>query len=170
MAFTFEMISVEQLKKDWEELNWPMTGENSLENAEIVMPRRATYLSAGYDIFAPINIILHPGASITIPTGLKIRLPDGFFLMIVPRSGLGFKYQIGLANTVGIIDADYYNNPTNEGHILVKLVNHGDKYCTIMAGQAFCQGIVMKHFILDDDLALKEAETRKGGIGSTDKE
>lgn len=168
MVYAFEKISIEQLTKDWEKLGWPMTGENSLEYADIIMPRRATAYSAGYDIFAPINIILHPGESITVPTGLKILIPIGYFLMIVPRSGLGFKYQIGLANTVGIIDADYYNNPDNEGHILVKLVNHGDKDCLINAGQAFCQGILMQHYILNDDFT--EKETRKGGIGSTDKE
>lgn len=168
MTYAFEKISIKQLKKDWEKLGWPMTGENSLENAEITIPKRATAHSAGYDIFAPINIILHPNESITIPTGLKVHMPIGYFLMIVPRSGLGFKYQVGLANTVGIIDTDYYNNPDNEGHILVKLINHGDKDCPINAGKAFCQGIVMRYYALDNDHAAKE--TRKGGIGSTDKE
>lgn len=168
MAFAFERISIEQLRKDWEKLGWPMTGENSLEDAAIIMPRRATSYSAGYDIFAPINIVLHPGESITIPTGLKIHIPIGYFLMIVPRSGLGFKYQIGLANTVGIIDADYYDNPDNEGHILVKLVNRGDKDCFINVGQAFCQGILMQHSFFIGESAANE--TRKGGIGSTDKE
>lgn len=85
-------------------------------------------------------------------------------LMIYPRSGLGFKYQISLANTVGVIDADYYFSD-NEGHIFIKLVNRGDKPVHIKAGEAFAQGIFMEYGIVEDDHV--EA-TRNGGIGSTD--
>ena len=163
----FFRVSDEQLKRDWEKLHWPMTDENSLEDAVFRMPTRATMDSAGYDIFAPINLLLRAGESMTIPTGWKVALPTGSFLMLVPRSGLGFKYQIGLANTVGIIDADYYDNPDNEGHIMVKLVNRGDKDCRIYAGKnAICQGIILDYIITDDDFPGKDI--RAGGFGSTD--
>lgn len=162
----FFKVSDEQLKKDWEKLEWPMSGENSLEDALFKNPRRATASSAGYDMFAPINLLLKPGESMTIPTGFKFRVPSGYFLMIVPRSGLGFKFQIGLANTVGIIDADYFDNVDNEGHIFVKLVNYGDKECRIEKGKAFAQAIILKYFITDDDNV--EEIMRLGGIGSTD--
>ena len=127
---------------------------------------RATRYSAGYDIFAPFSFMLDPGETITIPTGYKIELEQHQFLMIVPRSGLGFKYQLGLVNTVGIIDADYYNNPNNEGHIMVKLVNRGDKPIHVEKGAAFCQGIIMSYEVTNDDNVLF---ARNGGLGSTDK-
>ncbi len=86
-------------------------------------------------------------------------------LMIYPRSGLGFKYQICLANTIGVVDADYYFS-NNEGHIFVKLVNRGDKSVHINLGDAFAQGIFVEYGITEDDHV--EA-TRNGGFGSTDK-
>ena len=164
--YKFHKVSEEQFKKDCVVLHhW---GHAAADSAEIIMPRRATMDSAGYDIFSPISFVLHPGKTIDIPTGLKAELPTGTFLMIVPRSGLGFRHQICLANTVGIIDADYYNNPENEGHIIVKLVNRGETDCIIRAGQAFCQGIILDYLITDDDYPGKEV--RSGGFGSTDKE
>lgn len=163
----FYKVSDEQIRKDWMEHHWPISGENSLEDAKFIIPRRATAESAGYDIFSPINLLLRAGASIVIPTGLKVELDPGHFLMIVPRSGLGFKYRIGLANTVGIIDRDYYNNSNNEGHIMVKLVNNGEKDCRILAGTAICQGIILPFDICSGDKASLE---RTGGLGSTDKE
>lgn len=81
------------------------------------------------------------------------------------RSGLGFKYQICLANTIGVVDADYYFS-NNEGHIFIKLVNRGDKSVHINLGDAFAQGIFMEYGITEDD----HVETsRNGGFGSTDK-
>lgn len=163
----FYKVSKKQFELDCLKLHWVMTGENSFETAEIKLPARATFASAGYDIYAPINFVLHPGAVITIPTGLKVELDPFKFLMIVPRSSLGFKYQLGLVNTVGIVDRDYYNNPDNEGHIMVRLINRGDKDCRIFAGTAFCQGIIMPYYTCRDDEVYTN---RIGGFGSTDKE
>ena len=132
----------------------------------IKWPQRATSESAGYDIYSPFDLTIQPGDVVTIPTGFKIELPPRTFLMIVPRSGLGFKYQISLSNTVGIIDADYFNNPDNEGHIFVKLVNRGNEVCHIKKGQAICQGIVMLYMTTIDDKPMQEE--RNGGLGSTD--
>ena len=134
---------------------------------EIKIPRRATKKSAGYDFYMPFPITLRSGGTCTIPTGIKLEMPSGYFLMIVPRSGLGFKYRIGLANTVGIIDGDYFNNPDNEGHIMVRLVNNGPAPVHISMGGAFCQGIILPYFLTDDDDVQEE---RSGGLGSTDKE
>ena len=132
------------------------------------MPKRGSTYSAGYDIYAPYDFILKPGESIVIPTGLKCKINNNWFLAIVPRSGQGFRYGLRLSNTVGIIDGDYYNNPSNEGHIFIKLkldVNAGETL-DISQGQAFCQGIFLPYGLTIDDNIDTE---RNGGLGSTDK-
>jgi dUTP pyrophosphatase len=135
------------------------------EYNDIVLPKRATKSSAGYDFFAPIDINLAPSQTIKIATGIRVKIEDGWFLAIYPRSGLGFKYRLRLDNTVGIIDADYFN-ADNEGHIFIKLTNCGDKPLSVAKGQGFAQGIFTEFGItLDDDAC----EIRTGGFGSTDK-
>lgn len=155
----FEKISYEQAKIDGLENYWD----------NLKLPKRATMGSAGHDIFAPYDFTLYPGKEIKFPTGMKIKLDKSKFLMIVPRSGLGFKYGVQLSNTVGIIDADYYNNPKNEGHIWVKLsypiLDKHQQSLTIHAGDAVCQGIVLPYYKLENDTT---DETRNGGFGSTD--
>ena len=76
------------------------------EYKDIKLPKRGSVGSAGYDFFAPFSFDLEPNETIVIPTGIR-WMSDGYLkvLKIYPRSGLGFKYQLGLANTVGIIDA-----------------------------------------------------------------
>ena len=74
---------------------------------DIKLPARATRGSAGYDFYAPYDFTLAPGQWTKIPTGIRIVLDDDKFLLIAPRSGLGFKYRLQLDNTVGIIDSDY---------------------------------------------------------------
>ena len=132
---------------------------------DIPLPRRATKCSAGYDFFAPCNVTLEPGQTVTIATGIRAVMPEDVFLMIVPRSGLGFKYKLRLNNTVGIIDADYALSP-NEGHIFVRMTNESDKKLEINKGEAYAQGIFVKYCITSDDDTTDE---RQGGLGSTDK-
>lgn len=133
------------------------------EYNNIKMPRRGTALSAGYDFFAPYDIDLLPWDETLVPTGIGVELDEDKFLMCVPRSGLGFKFGLGLANTVGVIDADYFH-ATNGGHIMAKLTSQ-DKPIHIDKGQTFMQGIIMSYFRTVDD---KETRTRVGGFGSTD--
>ncbi len=131
---------------------------------EISLPKRATIGSAGYDFFAPFDISLAPNQTIKVPTGIRVKIDQGWVLKIYPRSSLGFKYKLGLDNTVGIIDSDYFN-ADNEGHIFIKMTN-GDKPLLIEKGKAFAQGIFVEYGITVDD----ECENlRVGGIGSTDK-
>lgn len=135
---------------------------------EIKTPKRATKYSAGYDFFAPFGFVLKPGETITIPTGIKCNLDEDKFLAIVPRSGLGFKYKLRLTNTLGVVDADYFNNEANEGHIFVKISNENNenKELKVNKGEAFAQGIILSYFTTADDKVTKE---RKGGFGSTTK-
>ena len=138
-------------------------------NDEVVikLPRRATKGSAGYDCFAPFDVLLEPGEDAKVPTGIRAYMKQGEALMAFPRSGLGFKYYCRLANTVGIIDSDYYYSD-NEGHIFVKLRNEGNKPLIIRQGEAMCQFIFIPCLLADGD-SFEKGETRNGGFGSTTK-
>lgn len=134
----------------------------------IELPTRATSGSAGYDFKCPLACFtLHPGETIKIPTGIRVKIDDGWFLGVFPRSSLGFKYRVQLDNTIGVVDSDYYNSD-NEGHIFVKLTNDGkaDKTVAISAGDAFAQGIFLPFGITYNDEATG---IRNGGFGSTNK-
>lgn len=131
----------------------------------IILPKRATKGSAGYDFFAPETFSLNPKETIKIATGIRAKIADGWVLAIFPRSGLGFKYRLTLDNTVGIIDSDYFN-AENEGHIFIKMTNLGDKTLTVEKGKAFAQGVFLPFGITVDDSC---ENVRTGGFGSTDK-
>ena len=132
----------------------------------IILPKRGTKSSAGYDFVSPIAFVLKPGESTVVPTGIKVMMNNDEFLGIYIRSSLGFKYNMRMCNQVGIIDADYYNNEENEGHIFVKIKNEGDKEVSINVGDRIVQGIFTKFLLTDDDSTTEE---RLGGIGSTNK-
>jgi dUTP pyrophosphatase len=131
----------------------------------ICLPRRATSGSAGYDFFLTSDIVLAPGETVKIPTGIRARMEEGWVLLLYPRSGLGFKFRLQLNNTVGVIDSDYYDSD-NEGHIFIKMTNDSNegKTCVIERGTAFAQGIFMPFGITADD---DTSEVRNGGFGST---
>ena len=131
---------------------------------DIILPKRSTKNSAGYDFYSLYDITIKPNERVVIPTGIKAMMNKNEFLGIYIRSSLGFKYNIRMCNQVGIIDADYYNNKDNEGHIFVCLQNESDKEVVIKKGDRFVQGIFMSYLITDDDSAT---DTRNGGIGST---
>ena len=162
----FEKVSLNQFIKDWIDTfgNKPDHIITEIYN-NIKLPKRKTRYSAGYDIATPLSFTLKHGESIKIPTGIRCRMKEENVLLIHVRSSIGFKYHTVLANITGVIDADYYN-ANNEGHIFVKLVNHGDKDLVVNAGDNIVQGIFMKYDITDDDIADGE---RVGGIGSTGK-
>ena len=134
----------------------------------IKLPERSTSGSAGYDFFLSLPVLDIPmNSSVTIPTGIRCKIDEGWVLKVYPRSGHGFKYGVHLANTVGIIDADYYG-ANNEGHIHIKLVNDGllKKQIELIQGDAFCQGVFVPFGTTVDDKAYAK---RTGGLGSTDK-
>ena len=129
----------------------------------INLPVRATKGSAGYDFCCPFEVTLKPSETIKIPTGIRCRIDEGYVLQIYPRSSFGFKYQMVLLNTVGIIDSDYYE-ADNEGHIIIAVANHGNKDMVIKEGERFAQGLFVRFYLADED----EVKTnRHGGFGST---
>jgi dUTP pyrophosphatase len=164
----FEKVSFEQFKKDYIDCFNEEDESKIKEIYDLIkLPKRATKGSAGYDFYSPITFALKPCEIIKIPTGIRVKIEDGWFLANFPRSSLGFKYRLQLNNTVGIIDADYYN-ALNEGHIMSKLTNDSkeNKSVTIEQGSAFCQGIFLPFGITVDD---DSNEVRTGGFGSTTK-
>lgn len=143
----------------------------ALPLAEIPLPRRATAGSAGYDFVCPMEVSLAPGEAVTIPTGIRCEMQPGWVLMLFPRSGLGFEHRLSLANTVGVIDSDYFH-ADNEGHIMVRIVNgqlppcNGGEMFTIAKGERFCQGVFLPHGLAEED---EVHVSREGGFGSTGK-
>lgn len=131
---------------------------------DIVLPKRSTKYSAGYDFYSIMDFKLNPGERKVIPTGIKCIMNDNEYLAIYIRSSLGFKYNVRMCNQVGIIDKDYYGNIENDGHMMVALQNEGDKILEIKKGDRFAQCIFTPYYITDDDTANGD---RLGGIGST---
>ena len=151
----FEHVSAEQYAKD--------AAPGAMPVGEIPLPRRATAGSAGYDFVCPADVTFAPGEMAVIPTGIRVTMQPGWVLVTCPRSSLGRKHGVRLANTIGIIDSDYYF-ADNEGHIMVMLVNGGDHVVTIARGERFCQGILLPHGLAEEDEVTAQ---RQGGFGST---
>lgn len=157
----FEKVSKEQFIKDSNDL----LGINMPDYEAVIIPKRATTGSAGYDFVCPFDLTLKAGEMIKVPTGIRCFIESNYVLQIYPRSSLGFKYQICLANTVGIIDSDYYN-ADNEGHIIVALVNRGNKDLEIKKGDRVVQGILTEYFTAEEE---EVTTIRTGGLGSSNK-
>ena len=160
----FEKVSFEQFKEDCQAVF------GSFEAAwyeDLCLPKRATKGSAGYDFTSPMDVSIKPNELIRIPSGIRVRIEEGYVLNIYPRSSLGFKYQMTLANTTGIIDSDYYGSD-NEGHIFIKITNDSNenKIVSVKMGEGFAQGIFLEYGICEDD---DVCEIRNGGFGSTTK-
>lgn len=118
------------------------------------LPARDSKLTAGYDIYLLEDLELRPNEIIKLPTGVKAYFQSDEVLMIFIRSSMGFKYNIRLVNQVGIIDADYYNNKDNEGHIFIKIQNEGKEVVKFNAGDSIAQGIFLKYLVTKSDVNL----------------
>lgn len=140
------------------------------ENKNINLPKRKTKFSAGYDVEAAEDIIVpsfQKGMAPTlVKTGIKAYMPDDEVLLLYNRSSNPKKKGLVLANSVGVIDKDYYGNQDNDGHIMFAFYNIKDEDITIKKGEAIGQAIFQKYLVTDDDIAEGE---RVGGFGSTNK-
>ena len=140
------------------------------ENESINLPVRKTKYSAGYDIEAAEDIIIpafkRGDAPTLIKTGLKAYMMDDEVLMLYNRSSNPKKKGLILANSVGVVDKDYYGNPDNDGHIMFAFYNIKAEDVEIKKGEAIGQAVFQKYMVTDDDIASGE---RTGGFGSTDK-
>lgn len=140
------------------------------EDKNINLPKRSTKYAAGYDVEAAEDTIIptfKPGVKPTlIPTGLKAYMQDDEMLCLYNRSSNPKKKGLVLANSVGIVDKDYYGNADNDGHIMYAMWNFKNEDVKIEKGERIGQAIFQKYLIADNDNAEGE---RKGGFGSTDK-
>ena len=163
------------------------------EDKNIHLPERKTAGSAGYDFEVAEDIVIPSWselfatmAEITrgemtlddmaaftkkmktkptlVPTGIKCQMADDEYLELSVRSSCPLKHWLILANSVGIIDSDYYNNPDNEGHIMFQVINLSPSPIKLQKGDRIGQGIIKKYIITEDDAAVGE---RLGGFGST---
>ena len=140
------------------------------ENMGINLPTRKTKYSAGYDIEAAEDVVIpsfKKGINPTlIKTGIKAYMQDDEVLYLYNRSSNPKKKGLILANSVGVIDKDYYGNPDNDGHIMFAFYNIKEEDIQIKKGEAIGQAVFQKYLITDDDKADGE---RIGGFGSTSK-
>ncbi len=155
----FEKISFEQFVKD--------VKDDRMLYDSMELPKRSTKTSAGYDIRSVEAGIVKPGEAKAFKTGLKVCMNPDEVLYLYSRSGHGYKYNVCLMNSVGVIDSDFYNNPDNEGHFQVKLLNLGENDFEVKVGDKIAQGVFMKYLTVDDEEEIKSK--RKSGLGSTGK-
>ena len=145
------------------------------ETAQINIPTRSTAHSAGYDfecaeditIPSIFRLALCGGDTIKptlVKTGVKAYMQQDEALFLYNRSGNPFKKGLVMANSVGVVDSDYYSNPDNDGHIMFAFYNFYPVDVEIKKGERIGQGVFEKFLKADDDSA---AEERKGGFGST---
>jgi len=138
------------------------------ENANINLPVRSTKNSAGYDIEAAEDCIIpafNAGQKPTlIKTGLKAYMQSDEVLILANRSSNPGKKGLILANSIGVVDSDYYGNPDNDGHIMFAFYNIKEEDIEIKKGERIGQGMFQKYLVTDNDFANGE---RTGGFGST---
>ncbi len=132
-------------------------------DVEIKLPTRATEHSAGYDFYSPVSVTIQPNEMVMIWTDVKAHMYYDNALLIIPRSSMG-KQPIMIANTVGLIDSDYYDNESTDGNIGFRLLNLGNTPYEIKVGDRIGQGIFIKYGTVKDD---NTTATRSGGFGST---
>lgn len=130
-----------------------------------VLPTRADEGSAGYDFYSPVDVTIPPKGIVKILTQIKCSLAPRDVLMLYVRSSIGIKKNLMLANGTGVIDSTYYNNPDNEGNIIIALYNYGDEPQTIECGDRIAQGVITSFYTVENDVVLSDKRT--GGIGSS---
>lgn len=167
---------------------------NKYKDCGLPLPQPATPGSAGLDLRAAHDAVIPPfmakygqypkGGAVTIDeneknikdidgrltlvsTGLKVHLDDNYFLTIVPRSSMPYKQWLFVGNSPAVIDADYYNNPDNEGEIFVQLINMTPNPLHIKKGDKIGQALFIPYVLPEN--VKPENDKRLGGHGSTDK-
>lgn len=165
----FEKVTFEQYQKDIKDIigdEYPVEQIKKIYE-RIQLPRRISAGSAGYNFYIPFTVRMLSGNTVKIPTGIRVRIVEGWMLQCYPASGIGSKYRLQLDDTVGIIDRDYYFTD-NEGHIFAKITDdsRNTEVLQLKAGSPFMQGIFVQYGITEDDDA---EESRKGSFGNIER-
>lgn len=138
------------------------------ENANINLPRRSTKNSAGYDVEAAEDTVIPAfklgQKPILVKTGIKAYMEPDEVLILANRSSNPGKKGLILANSIGVVDSDYYGNPDNDGHIMFAFYNVKEEDIEIKKGERIGQAIFQKYLVADNDISQGE---RTGGFGST---
>jgi len=164
----FEKVSFEAFKRDINDY-YGKVSDDAIEKLydNIVLPERKTKYSAGYDVCTPIPVVIPPGQSRVIPTGIKVVFAEEemetWCLKLYARSSIGIKDKVVVTNAVGIIDSDY-QFAENDGDMMLALTNIGSSEKMYRPGHRICQAIFEIHGITSDDAAFGK---RTGGLGST---
>ena len=133
--------------------------------SQVNLPRRATKLRAAYDLYSAAEVTIEAGQMGQIPTGVKAYFQNDEVLYLYSRSSFPIKYGLILPNSVGVIDADYYNNSSNEGELFLLVYNITNYSVTVPQNERIAQAVFAKVLRSDDDWV--NDEIRKGGFGST---
>lgn len=156
--------------RKFEYVNRILSSGYETKEPQFELPKRSTKKSAGYDFINPETIEIPPytigSKPVLVPTGVKVYMPDDEYLMLVNRSSNPKKKFLVIPNSMGIIDADYVDNPDNEGEMMFAFYNLSNEPVIIEQGEKLGQGIFQKYYITDDDNAEGK---RTGGFGSTGK-
>lgn len=131
------------------------------------LPKRSTKHSAGYDFYNPEEVSIEPHSLKLVKTGIKSKFPHSIVLKLYNRSSNPKKKGVMLANSVGIVDADYYNNPDNDGEIGFMFYNFTNEVVTFAKGDKLGQGIFEQYFTVTNEEEI--TSERSGGFGSTGK-
>ena len=137
---------------------------NNSKNNNIPLPHRGTSQAAGYDFYSPLDVLVAPNETVLIWTDVKVALGANECLKIYPRSSTAVKKNLVLKNSVGIIDADYFENSDNNGNIGIPLLNTGKKVELVRKGEKIAQGIFETFLTTLND---SQTNIRTGGFGST---
>lgn len=156
--------------RKFEYVNRMLSNGYQMKEPEFNLPQRKTKYSAGYDFECIEDVEIPPykigDDPVLVPTGVKVKMQDDEYLMLVNRSSNPKKKKLVIPSSLGIIDADYYNNPDNDGEIMFAFYNLSKEPIKIEKGYCMGQGIFQKYYITENDNAEGE---RTGGFGSTTK-
>ena len=134
------------------------------KDTNILLPKRATSNSSGYDFYSPVRLVVPPHSSEFVFSDVKAYMQEDEELLIFPRSGLGIK-GIVIRNLIGKVDSDYYENENNDGNIGISIWNTTDNPFVIEVGDRVCQGSFYKYLTVDNDEPI--TDKRIGGLGHT---
>lgn len=140
-----------------------VVSDKKKQESNIKLPVRSDDGSAGYDFYSPQTVKISPGEKVTIWTDVKSYMGKDEVLKIYPRSSMGIKFGVNLANTTGIIDSSYYENLDNDGNIGICIINNSEEIYLVSEGDRIGQGIFQKFLVADNDDVLNEE--RLSGIG-----